>query len=58
MEVHVVTVFDSGDMRTFISGVFDSKEKAEAHKKELMDKAKINNDGYHKVANISTHTVQ
>jgi uncharacterized protein YfcZ (UPF0381/DUF406 family) len=57
MKVWTVVVFENGDMTTSVWGVYDSKEKAEKHKEELMNDTELNSDGYYLKVKISEHEV-
>lgn len=56
-EVHVVSVFENGDMTTTVWGVFSTKAKAEAYKRKLEEDSELNSDGYHLIPTISSHKV-
>lgn len=58
MKVYTVTVFENGDMSTSVWGVFDSEEKAEKYKSELMNDKELNSDGYYLEVTVSGHEVQ
>lgn len=58
MNVCVVVVFESGDMTTSVWGVFDSEDKAEKYKAELMGDKELNSDGYYLAVAVSKHEVQ
>ncbi len=58
VEVWCVTVFESGDFTTSVWGVHSTEEKAEAHKKELLE-GELNNDedGNYLVVEVTKHKV-
>lgn len=58
MKVYAVTVFESGDMTTSVHGVFDSEEKAEKYKDELMSDTELNSDGYYLDVTVTKHEVE
>jgi uncharacterized protein YfcZ (UPF0381/DUF406 family) len=58
MNVWTVTVFENGDMTTSVWGVYDSKEKAEKYKEELMNNTELNSGGYYLEITILEHEVK
>ena len=58
MTVWTVVVFENGDMTTKVWGVFDSEEKANAYKDELMSNTELDSDGYYLEVTVSEHKVQ
>lgn len=56
MEVWTVTVFESGDFTTSVWGVHSTEEKAEAHKKNLLE-SDLNKDGYYLEVTVAKHVV-
>ena len=58
MNIWTVTVFENGDMTTSVWGVYDSLEKAEKRKEELLSNKELNNDGYYLVIEIEEHEVK
>ncbi|WP_277680370.1 hypothetical protein [Gracilibacillus dipsosauri] len=58
MKVWAVTVFENGDMSTSVWGIYDSREKAETYKEELLNDKELNSDGYYLEVTISEHEVK
>lgn len=58
MKVWTATVFESGDMKTSVWGVFNSKEKAERYKDTLTNDEELNSDGYYLEVVIGEHEVE
>lgn len=58
MKVWNVTVFENGDMTTSVWSVFDSKEKADTYKEELLNNTELNSGGYYLEVTVSEHEVR